>query len=153
MDTLEELALRQSLFNFFNFHAVEIISYIEKKTFKSSVNFFYFYIKPRVKKLNLPPLFFHHFLHCFEDLIYLIKCRGYSCYLDRPCKCNETLEKNDDDDCYHKQLRQVFLHSIKDVLTRFDLFQELCHEEITTNRYRRIYYEAWKKSIWEILFD
>lgn len=93
MNTLQELALRRALFDFFKVHVDAIVNFFDKfYTVKHSFTFFYCYIKPHVKQLNLPNLHFHCFLHRFENLIYLITLRGYSHYLTRACKCNDYIQ-------------------------------------------------------------
>lgn len=157
MYKLEELTYRRAIFDFCNKHIDKIISYFENShTHPSPIPFYFFYIKPHVVKLGLPPYTTFCFLRRFEDLIYKLKDRGCSNHLYRICKCNDyNYVKSEYQDCCHEQLRIAFLTSIKDIFTNFILFNKLCNEKIPNSQFfeRRIHFTYPEKSTWEMLFD
>lgn len=115
----------------------------------------FFYIKPNVVKIGLPPYKTHCFLRRFEDLIYLLMNRGLSNHLlvYRCCRCNIfNYVESEYQDCCHEQLRTTFLMSIKDIFTKFHLFITLWNEKISS-RHDEIYFQYPEKSIWEILLN
>lgn len=131
MQSLEDIAFKNLIFNFFKIHVNSIIIFFDNHCNNPDViSFFYDFIVPHIKQLNLPSIYYKSFLGHINELLFMLHLSAIEHNSPRVCSCNNyNYNKNIvRTNCFEERIFQFFLIEIKKVLTDFDIFKVLWEE-------------------------